>query len=450
MAELILTPELNYWMIRVLQNSPVNETFHKIPSDIDSVWRENDSVIELLFNENFNPDPDLAFPDSSSSSSSGSIIDEPTPEEIILAENDKRYIYLYRRVNLLKITDDKYLRRIQTYRWTANTFVANSPAFLNMFDLTGTIFDNIPPDPDPSERTIGSLIGIVDSERVLKVAINHGDGVESSGTTTPVLDFDVNEAERSPHITYKTKNFVTSNYPLVKNGDIDPLQPLPEPPLLGILENIFDFSDDDHLMLDLLYDYKIKIPIDLSVIDFNDLTTPLAKLIYIYLDAYVNCSFEFYNNEENISNGENILVTLYEKVVIDMVYILQQKLYGVVWKPTCIVNEKFVEIDEDIFITLEKQNVRVLVTPEIATSGEIIIDENMPWNRKDFTLFRDGLILQQDRDYKMEIDVTDVRAVFFKVSLIGNTFAVGECIELIWSYANPHTLWDEDGHLVDV
>ena len=74
----------------------------------------------------------------------------------------------------------------------------------------------------------------------------------------------------------------------------------------------------------------------------------------------------------------------------------------------------------------------------------------MPWNRKDFTLFRDGLILQQDRDYKMEIDVTDVRAVFFKVSLIGNTFAVGECIELIWSYANPHTLWDEDGHLVDV
>ncbi len=66
--------------------------------------------------------------------------------------------------------------------------------------------------------------------------------------------------------------------------------------------NLFNLQDDDLMMLDKLLFFKVKNNFDLSNIDYDELNTPLSKLIYIFLDFKINKSFERYNNDKLISH----------------------------------------------------------------------------------------------------------------------------------------------------
>lgn len=393
--QISLIPELNYWMIQVIKNSPVYETFHKIPSHVSEYWREPNSILELLFNENFDPDP-------MSSSSSSSLTD--------LIYNDKRYIYQYRRCNLLRIPQDSnILKRIQIYRWNANVFVANSEQFLIILDMTGSMYGQSEPE-NPT-----------------------------------VLPYDVNEEDRSPYITYETDKYFTTNYPLVKTDPDRQIELPDDPPILTPAENIFDLTDQDHRMLDLLYDFKIGLDVTLDGIDFSELDTCLSKLIYIYLDAFINDSYSYYNNEDTISDGTNILCTLYEKYVLDMIYHLKQKRYGVIWKDQEIINTSIEEIQENYFIILKRERRKITLTPEILLAGEFILsDDVLPWHRKDMTIFRDGEILEQDEDFTVQIVYDDPNNIYVKIILLKDIFQLDEELELIWSFAEPYSVYSEE------
>jgi len=398
MKEINVIPELNFWFRRELSNSEVYDSYHKIPVEVNDSWRESRSVIELLFNETFDPGP--YQPSSSSSGDAWGIEDD----------NDKPYIYLYRRVNILHITDKTLLQRIQPYRWWANVYAVNSIKFIDLFNMQGSQLD---PDFYPSNQVR--------------------------------LPYDVDEEDRSPYITYNNWNGSTTNYPLWQDsGDLN-IPPPVQPPIIA-RPDIFDFTDLTFEMLDKLWFYKTGCQwVTLDDITYEELDSCIAKLIYIYLDAFLNDSFTHYDSEEIISSDDDILCSLYEKHILDIIYLLRSKLYGVIWKDSVVINKNIKEINENIFIILKKTVSRRRVTDEVLNNNEFLIDgSNLPWDRRDFTFFKDGIILQQDQDYTITMDVEDPNNVFAKVILLRDDFELNELVEFIWSYADPYSFASED------
>jgi hypothetical protein len=395
--EIDVIPELNFWFRRELSNASVYDTFHKIPVEVDDSWREPRSVIELLFNECFDPGP--YEPSSSSSGDTGNIE----------YENDKPYIYLYRRVNLLRITDKVLLQRIQPYRWWANVYAANSLKFIELFNMQGSQLD---PGFYPRNETI--------------------------------LPYDVAEEDRSPFITYQNWNASFTNYPLWHdhqgvNVDTEPAPPIYQPP------HIFDFTDLTLEMLDKLWFYKTDCPwVTLDDINYEDLDSCIAQLIYIYLDAFINDSYTYYNSEQSLCDGSDILGSLYEKHVLDMVYLLRSKLYGVIWKDSVIISDRLHEINENFFIILKKVVERRRVDELAYQNGEFVLEgDNLPWDRRDFTFFKDGVILEQDVDYTMVVEASDPTNIHMRIILLRDDFEYDELVEFIWSYADPYSAYSE-------
>jgi len=403
--QIFLIPELNFWMIKTLKSSPVNPNYHKIPSDISDFWRESRSVLELLFNENFNPE-------STPSSSSGSITDM---ESI----NDKPYIYKYRKCNLLLIPDKNVLRRTQMYRWNALIFAASSNKFATMFDMSNTHFDQSPNPTQPPTNPVDA--SWLDENQV-----------------TMRLPTDVNEADRSPYITYKSNIYTPGSYPLVDMDQNAPVNPLPPSVIYPPPEDPFQFSEQDFMMLDILYDYKLGYPVTLNGIVFPDLTC-IAKLIYIYLDAFLNNSFVYYSDDQTISDGSNILCTLFEKHVINMIYHLKQRQYGVIWKDQYVISDRIVEINVNDFLIMKKETKRITITEEMFVNNEILITENIPWDRRDFVIYQDGVVIEQDKDYTVVIDFSDPNKPIAHVHFITDIFLPGDILELIWSHIDPYS-----------
>ena len=139
------------------------------------------------------------------------------------------------------------------------------------------------------------------------------------------LPFDINEEDRSPYITYQTYNGSFTSYPLWQTGEVDPdkIEETQNPIINDAV--IFEFTDLTFQMLDKLYNYKTGKNVNLDDIIFDELDSCLAKLIYIYLDAVLNDSYEHYDSIECISNATDILCSLYEKHVLNFLYLLRSK-----------------------------------------------------------------------------------------------------------------------------
>jgi len=401
MNSIFLVPELNYWMIRILKSSPVADTFCNTPTVISDFWRESNSVLELLFNECFNPD--LSEP---SSSSSGTIY--------------RPYIYEYRSCNLNLIPDKNVLNRIQLYRWFSTVFAADSEKFTDIFDTTGEHY----PPTQPENNVI------YDSGT---------DYMEASANTPPTLPYDVAEKDRSPYITYITENFLTSNYPLVKSGEQTIYPYPPTPPPISIQNNIFNLTDQDLMMLDMLFDYKVFGIYDLSGIRYCSLTSCIAKLIYVYLDAFCYNKFNYFDSEEPICADPTILPALYEKHVLDLIYQLKVRQYGVIYKNSNVINKSIVEENEYRFMIMKKDNTRLNITQEIIDSNEILITDNVPWDKKDFILYKDGIILEPDVEYTLIIDFSNPNDVIARVQFLTAVLELGEVVEMVWSYVQPYS-----------
>jgi hypothetical protein len=100
-------------------------------------------------------------------------------------------------------------------------------------------------------------------------------------------------------------------------------------------DNIFSFQTDDFLMLDALLQYRHDST-SLTIVDstannlvvdstaniailytnFQSLSTPLSKLIYLYLDLKIYDNYENYNNLTLITTG-TLLETCFELKLID-------------------------------------------------------------------------------------------------------------------------------------
>jgi len=78
--------------------------------------------------------------------------------------------------------------------------------------------------------------------------------------------------------------------------------------------NLFNLQDDDILMLDKLLEYRTVDSTSTVTLTMNydDLSTNLSKMIFLYLDLKLNGSYERYNDEALISNESSVLESCYE------------------------------------------------------------------------------------------------------------------------------------------
>lgn len=85
--------------------------------------------------------------------------------------------------------------------------------------------------------------------------------------------------------------------------------------------NLFNLEEDDFTMLNILLTYRLTpLFANIQNISYNDLSTNLSKLIYIYLDLKLNNSIIHYDDLNLISNSNSVLEIIYENYIIEEVF----------------------------------------------------------------------------------------------------------------------------------
>jgi hypothetical protein len=86
--------------------------------------------------------------------------------------------------------------------------------------------------------------------------------------------------------------------------------------------NIFDLQPDDLNMLDLLLQYRLdNTSVNIVTIIYDDLSTVLSRLIYIYLRFKITRDYSLLDNEEPIARDDSVLENFYESYLVDIVFI---------------------------------------------------------------------------------------------------------------------------------
>lgn len=86
--------------------------------------------------------------------------------------------------------------------------------------------------------------------------------------------------------------------------------------------NVFGIVNDDITMLDKLLQYRIDTTsCDITNIVYDNLTTNLSKLIYIYLNFKINSDYTRFDIEQPISDSNSVLEGFYESFIIETIFI---------------------------------------------------------------------------------------------------------------------------------
>ncbi len=85
--------------------------------------------------------------------------------------------------------------------------------------------------------------------------------------------------------------------------------------------NIFEIQNDDLTLLNKLLQYRLdSTSITLIDIDYNNLSTNLSKLIYLYLNLKINNDYSLYDNITLLCNSNSIIECIYESYIIQKIF----------------------------------------------------------------------------------------------------------------------------------
>jgi hypothetical protein len=85
--------------------------------------------------------------------------------------------------------------------------------------------------------------------------------------------------------------------------------------------NALDLYNDDYHMLAALLEYKTQdTHYQFDTYRFDDLETPLSKLIYIFLDLKINSSTIHYDNDTVIATESSVIENCYESYIQELVF----------------------------------------------------------------------------------------------------------------------------------
>lgn len=372
-----LIPELNYWIGIVLRNTPVNEKFFKLPVEVDNYWKDQGTVLDLMFNETFVP----IQPPSSSSSSSGC--------------GDRWYVYCYRKVNLNLIPDPEILRRSTLFMGYLDVYAPVTLKYDDLFNLAAPI-------PSPNQY------------------------------------YSISDLESRANVSYDGEIYFSTNYHLWE--DPQSIGEVPEgPEVIFESENIFDLTEEELMMLDKLFDFKSCLPVDIDDIEYEDLTSPLSKLIYIYLDVMINGNFDAYSGIEPLTDGSNLLHSIYEKHVLDMIYRMRSPSYAITYTGKVSIGAEVYNgcVGDLTDLISTSRNCIFLTAEQILNKSIYFEEEEVPYNEKDIYLVKDGIALKAGTDFFYELDQNDPEHPVGRIYWTDDSlFNVGDKIFYIWSYVN--------------
>jgi len=154
-------------------------------------------------------------------------------------------------------------------------------------------------------------------------------------------------------------------------------------------ENIFSLEDNDLTLLSKLSSYRIGINPNISNINYDNLSTNLSKLIYIYLDLVLNKNYSVLNDSSVISDDDNALESLFELYVINESYKVMKN-----W--TNLIDANLLELR----LVHEVKTITSTIEAAKAVSlDEVVYDYNLD-------VYHNGEKLVQDTDYIVAIDST--------------------------------------------
>lgn len=85
--------------------------------------------------------------------------------------------------------------------------------------------------------------------------------------------------------------------------------------------NVFGLQQDDLDLLDKLLLFRTDTTsCDITTITYENLTTTISKLIYIYLNFKINNDYTLFDNSVPLSNSLNVLENFYESFIIDTIF----------------------------------------------------------------------------------------------------------------------------------
>ncbi len=86
--------------------------------------------------------------------------------------------------------------------------------------------------------------------------------------------------------------------------------------------NVFDLQGDDLDMLDLLLQYRLdSTSVNIFTIVYDDLTTVLSRLIYIYLRFKITRDYSLFDTDTPMSADDSVLENFYESYLVDLIFI---------------------------------------------------------------------------------------------------------------------------------
>ena len=156
-------------------------------------------------------------------------------------------------------------------------------------------------------------------------------------------------------------------------------------------ENIFSLEDDDLTLLSKLSSYRIGINPNISNINYDNLSTNLSKLIYIYLDLVLNQNYSVLNDSSVISDDDNALESLFELYVINESYKAMKN-----W--TNLIDANLLELR---LVHEVKIITSAIESAKAVSLDEVVYDYNLD-------VYHNGEKLVQDTDYIVAIDSTAV------------------------------------------
>jgi len=154
-------------------------------------------------------------------------------------------------------------------------------------------------------------------------------------------------------------------------------------------ENIFSLEDDDLTLLSKLSSYRIGINPNISSINYDNLSTNLSKLIYIYLDLVLNQSYSVLNSSTVIGDDDNALESLFELYVINESYKAMKN-----W--TNLIDANLLELR---LVHEVKDITSAIALAKAVSLNEVVYDY-------DLDVYHNGEKLVQDTDYIVAIDST--------------------------------------------
>jgi len=367
MEQMKLIPELNYWINIVLTNSPLKERFFDIPvSVLEKYGFQQDSVLNILFNETY----------ASNEISSSSCRAIP--------------INLYNGVTVLQ-------------RVSSSSAIEESSSTSIVSPMSSSSSINIPLElPNFNIQTnnhFNHMYRIADRSKIDDYNMKQRTIMYIKSSDIYVLD-------------------TASNCDLFKldlNGD----------PFLA--ENIFNLTEEELYMIDLIYHYKSEMPVALADVPYNLLESELSKCIFVYLEWELYETLTHFNNL--YTKGSSLLCTIYEKYLNDYIYRVISSQYYITHTSSQDNIDRFLKLNYDF------RRIKLTVD-QVMTRRVDISDSETPYHVRDSYIIHNGKKLIYDKNYKIIVN-NDLTSY---ITWDHNNFQVADELFYFWSFLEQEQL----------